>query len=52
MPKRAKPAAIGAGAGVVLLALTWFAAFHVGFVEHADRSILRGFVGLHRPAST
>jgi membrane-associated phospholipid phosphatase len=49
MPKRAKTASICAGAGVVLLALTWFAAFHVGFVEHADRSILRGFVGLHRP---
>jgi membrane-associated phospholipid phosphatase len=48
MPNRAKTAAIGAGAGVVLLALAWFAAFHVGLVEHADRSILRGFVGLHR----
>jgi membrane-associated phospholipid phosphatase len=49
MSNRAKTAAIGAGAGVVLLALTWFAAFQVGFVEHADLSILRGFVGLHRP---
>jgi membrane-associated phospholipid phosphatase len=49
MPKRAKMASIGAGAGIVLLVLTWFAAFHVGVVERADRSILRGFVGLHRP---
>jgi membrane-associated phospholipid phosphatase len=49
MPKRAKVGLIGAGAGIILLVLTWFAAFHIGVVEHADQSILRGFVGLHRP---
>jgi membrane-associated phospholipid phosphatase len=49
MPVRGKNASIGAGVGIVLLALTWFAAFRVGFVEHADQSILRGFEGLHRP---
>jgi membrane-associated phospholipid phosphatase len=49
MPKRARMATIGAGTGIVLLVLTWFAAFHVGVVEHADQSILNGFEGLHRP---
>lgn len=39
----------GAAGGVVVLAATWFAAFHVGFVQRADRSVLIGFVGLHRP---
>jgi membrane-associated phospholipid phosphatase len=47
--RRGKIASIGAGAAIILLALTWFAAFHIGPVEHADRSILSGFVGLHRP---
>jgi membrane-associated phospholipid phosphatase len=49
VPRRTKNASIGAGTCIVLLALTWFAAFHVGFIERADLSILRGFVGLHRP---
>lgn len=49
MARRGKIASIGAGAAIILLALTWFAAFHIGPVEHADRSILSGFVGLHRP---
>jgi membrane-associated phospholipid phosphatase len=35
-----------AAVGILLLVLTWFAAFHVGFIEHADRSILQGFAGL------
>lgn len=39
----------GAVAVVALLILTRYAAFHIGIVERADRSILRGFAGLHRP---
>jgi membrane-associated phospholipid phosphatase len=42
-------ALFGAAAGVVLLALTWYASRFVGFVERADASILRGFAELHRP---
>jgi membrane-associated phospholipid phosphatase len=49
MPKRARLALAGAGIGVTLLLVTWYAAFHIGIVEHADQSILRGFAGLHRP---
>ncbi len=49
MPRRARIALRGAAAGVSLLIVTWYAAFHVGLVERADRSILRGFAGLHRP---
>jgi membrane-associated phospholipid phosphatase len=37
---------IGAACGVALLILTWFAAFHVGPLRHADASILRGFFEL------
>jgi membrane-associated phospholipid phosphatase len=49
MPRRAALYLTGAGAGMGLLILTWYAAFHVGFVERADVSILRGFSGLgHR----
>lgn len=40
---------LGAVIGVVLLVLTWFAAFHAGIVERADASVLRGFVDLARP---
>jgi membrane-associated phospholipid phosphatase len=36
----------GAAAGVLLLALTWYAAHYVGFVKQADVSILSGFFGL------
>jgi membrane-associated phospholipid phosphatase len=39
-------ALIGAGGSVVLLALTWLMAFHVGIGEHADQSIFRGFTDL------
>ena len=49
MPNRARMALCGAAAGIGLLFLTWFAAFHIGVVERADESILRGFAGLHRP---
>lgn len=50
MPRRAALYMLGAGAGVGLLVLTWYAAFHVGLLERADISVLRGFGGLdHRP---
>jgi membrane-associated phospholipid phosphatase len=49
MPTRARKALGGAAFGVCLLAVAWYAAFHVSFVEHADRSISNGFAGLHRP---
>jgi membrane-associated phospholipid phosphatase len=49
MPQRARLALLGAGAGVVLLIAIWFAAFHIGAFEHADQSIMRGFVDLQRP---
>ena len=39
----------GAGAGVVLLVLTWVVALHTGFGARADHVILHGFVGLQRP---
>jgi membrane-associated phospholipid phosphatase len=38
-----------AGAGVVLLAVIWWASHYVAFVRHADASVLGGFVGLYRP---
>ena len=49
---RARIALLGAGACLVLLVATWYAAFHVGLFERADRSILRGFAGLTGPGST
>jgi membrane-associated phospholipid phosphatase len=49
MPRRSRLALFCAGIGVTLLIVTWYAAFHVGIVERADQSILRGFAGLHRP---
>jgi membrane-associated phospholipid phosphatase len=49
MPRRAVFALVGAAIGVALLILTWFAAFHVGIVERADASVLRGFADLHGP---
>jgi membrane-associated phospholipid phosphatase len=39
----------GAVACVALLVMTWFLAFHVTLVGRADRAILDGFAGLHRP---
>jgi membrane-associated phospholipid phosphatase len=39
-------AVFGAGGLFALLLATWFVAFHVGFFEHADRAILRGFADL------
>ncbi len=49
MPRRARISLIGAGIGVLLLAVTWYAAHYVGFVRRADVSILSGFYQLHRP---
>jgi membrane-associated phospholipid phosphatase len=49
MPVRARKALAGAGFGVCLLAVVWYAAFHIGVVQRADRSILSGFAGLRRP---
>jgi membrane-associated phospholipid phosphatase len=49
LPQRARLPLIGAGAALALLVATWYAAFHVGVFEHADQSILRGFVDLQRP---
>lgn len=44
----------GAGASVALLILIWFSVFHIGFVQRADVSILRGFadLGLHPHVSS
>jgi membrane-associated phospholipid phosphatase len=44
---RARNAFIGAGAGVLLLFLTWLLAFHVGVFKSADQSIFSGFYDLH-----
>jgi membrane-associated phospholipid phosphatase len=46
MPEGARKALIGAGALTLMLFATWFAAFHIGLFEHADRSILKGFTSL------
>lgn len=43
MAIRPKTALIGVGACLVLLALVWFAAFHVGVFRHADESAYRQF---------
>ena len=40
---------MGAGAGIVLLVLTYFAAFQTGVGLRADQAILDGFTGLQRP---
>ena len=42
-------ALIGAGACLVLLLLTWYAAHYVGVIKRIDVSILGGFAELHRP---
>jgi membrane-associated phospholipid phosphatase len=46
MPIRAKNALLGAGACVLLLALVWVAAFHIGSFRHADQSGYRQFIDL------
>jgi hypothetical protein len=52
MPIRPRTAALGAGACLALMAVVWFAAFHIGFLERADESIFVQFGGLHGPLST
>ena len=47
MAIRARWALAGAAGCVLLLAATWFAAFHVGIFRNADQSILSGFYGLY-----
>jgi membrane-associated phospholipid phosphatase len=49
MPRRASIALLGAVCGTALLLLTWYAAYHIGFVERGDQSILNGFIDLQRP---
>ena len=46
MRMRARNAMLGAGGCVALLALVWFAAFHIGFFRHLDQSIYLQFVDL------
>jgi Putative glucoamylase len=50
MSPRPRTALYGAAAATGLAVLTWFAAFHVGFLIRIDHSILAGFAGLQRPA--
>jgi membrane-associated phospholipid phosphatase len=49
VPKRARISLIGAGIGVVMLALTWYLSHYVGFIRRADVNILLGFAQLNRP---
>lgn len=51
MPRRASLAFTGAAVGLALLFVTWYAAFHVGFLHTADARILRGFADLQHPRS-
>src|ERR1700749_3774836 len=46
MPIRPRSTLLGAAACVVLLAVVWIAAFHVGFFGRLDESIFRQFGGL------
>jgi membrane-associated phospholipid phosphatase len=47
MAIRARWALAGAAGCLVLLAATWFAAFHVGIFRNADQSIFTGFYNLN-----
>ena len=47
MAIRARWALAGAAGCIALLAATWFAAFHISLVTHADQSIFSGFYDLH-----
>jgi membrane-associated phospholipid phosphatase len=46
MPMRPKTALLGAAACTAMLALVWFAVFHVGAFGHLDQSIFQQFGGL------
>ncbi len=46
MPRRAVPYRLLAIACLLTLLCTWFAAFHIGFFEHADQSVFAGFADL------
>jgi len=46
MELRPRTAALGAGACFFMLALVWFAAFHVGFAGRADQTIYLQFIDL------
>ena len=46
MRQRARWALIGGGVGIAALFVTWYAAFHIGFVEQTDEKIFSGFGGL------
>lgn len=52
VPGRAALYRLLAGACLLALLGTWFAAFHVGVFEHADQSALRGFAGLRQHPHT
>jgi membrane-associated phospholipid phosphatase len=49
MPTRVKWALGGAAGCVAVLALLWFAAFHVGFFERGDRKVFLSFYSLTYP---
>src|ERR1700727_2287171 len=49
VPRRARIALAGAGAGTVLLAVVWYVSHYVAVARRADVSILQGFAGLERP---
>jgi membrane-associated phospholipid phosphatase len=51
MPIRARWALAGAAGCTGLLFVTWFAAFHVGFVRNADQSGFLEFLGLRHHGS-
>jgi membrane-associated phospholipid phosphatase len=46
MAIRTRTVLLGAGACAVLLAIDWLAAYHIGFLAHADRTIYAQFGGL------
>lgn len=46
MVRRAAPYRVLAVASLLALFVTWFCAFHIGFFEHADQSVFRGFADL------
>ena len=49
IPRRAQSAFLGAGLGVLTLALTWYAAHEIAWLRRVDVNILLGFQALNRP---